>query len=67
MNSSIDEFLDYVDIWKLKVHQKLKRMTPVQRKAFWQRIHQEARAMGLNVAELEKKPKRATKPSRRTG
>jgi len=67
MNTDLNEFLDHVDQWKLKLHKKLKRMTPLQRKGFWQGIHEEARAMGLNVAELEKKPKRVTKPARRTG
>lgn len=67
MNSSIDEFLDHVDVWKLKLHEKLKRMTPLQRKAFWRHMHEQAGARGLSVAELEKKPKRPTKRARRTG
>ena len=67
MSSSIDEFLDHVDQWKLKVHEKLKRMTPLQRKAFWQQIHEQARTQGLRVVELEKKAKRPKKRARRTG
>ena len=55
MNPSIDEFLKHVDHWKLKLHKKLKRMTPLQRKAFWQGIHEEARTQGLHVVDLGKK------------
>jgi len=67
MNSGIDELLDHVDQWKLKVHAKLKRMTPLQRKAFWKRIHEDARAQGLRVVEAEEKPKRTRKRARKTG
>jgi hypothetical protein len=67
MNSSIDEFLKHVDQWKLKLHKKLKRMSPLQQKAFWQGIHEEARARGLRVVDLEKTGKRPTKRARRTG
>ena len=67
MTSGINEFLDQVDQWKLQVHEKLKRMTPVQRKAFWQQIHEQARTRGLRVVEPEKKAKRPTKRARRTG
>jgi len=65
MNSEIEEYLDHVDQWKLRLHEKLKRLTPAQRKAFWARIHEEARARGLPVVEPEKPAKRAKKrPSR---
>lgn len=67
MNSSIDEFLNHVDQWKLKLHKKLKRMTPLQRKAFWHQIREQARARGLQVVDLEKTEKRPTKRARRTG
>jgi hypothetical protein len=67
MSSGIDEFLDQVDQWKLKVHDKLKRMTPLLREAFWQQIHEQARTQGLRVIELEKKAKRPKKRTRRTG
>ncbi len=67
MSSSIDEFLNHVDQWKLKLHKKLKRMTPLQRKAFWQGIHEEARAQGLHVVDSEMQTKRPTKRARRTG
>ncbi len=67
MNSGIDEFLDHVDQWKLQLHEKLKRMTPPERKAFWHQIHEEARKQGLRVVEPEKKAKRPTKRARRTG
>ena len=67
MNSDIDDFLDHVDEWKFKLHERLKRMTPAQRKAFWNQIHEQARARGLPVVELEKPSKRPTKRVRRTG
>ena len=51
MNSDIDEFLDHVDEWKFKLHAKLSRMTPAQRKAFWAEVHEKARARGLRVVE----------------
>jgi len=40
----IEEFLDHVDQWKFKLQEKLKGMTPTQRKAFWKQIREEARA-----------------------
>ena len=67
MNSDIDEFLDHVDRWKFKLHERLKRMTPAQRKAFWKGIHEQARARGLPVVEPEKRSKRPTKRVQRTG
>jgi hypothetical protein len=67
MNSGIDELLDHVDQWKFKLHEKLKRLTPLQRKAFWKRIHEEARGRGLCVVEPEAKPKRSRKRARKTG
>jgi hypothetical protein len=67
MNSGIDESLDHVDQWKLQLHDKLKRMTPLQREAFWQQIREQARTRGLRVVEPEKKAKRPTKRARRTG
>ena len=67
MNSNIDEFLDHVDQWKFKLHERLKRMTPAQRKAFWNEIHEQARARGLPVVEQEKPAKRPAKRVRRTG
>ena len=45
MNSDkleIEEFLDHIDEWKFKLHERLKRMTPVQRKAFWNQIRDDA-------------------------
>lgn len=67
MNSGIDDFLDHVDQWKLKLHEKLKGKTPAQRKAFWSQIHEEARMSGLPVVESEKPSKRPAKNTRRTG
>ena len=66
MSSDIEEFLDHVDQWKFKLHERLKGMTPSQRKAFWKQIHEEARARGLRVVEAEKPAKRPTKKVRRT-
>ena len=66
MNSGIDDLLDMVDQWKFKVHERLKGLTPQQRRAFWSRIGQRARKMGLNVIEPEKPGKRTAKRVRRT-
>jgi len=57
MSFDMDEFLDHIDQWKLKVHERLKRMTPAQRKEFWDQIHEEARARGLTIVEPEKPAK----------
>ncbi len=67
MSSDMDEFLDHVDQWKFKLHERLKRMTPAQRKQFWAQIRENARARGLHVVEPEKPAKRPTKRVRRTG
>ena len=67
MNSSIDEFLNHVDEWKIRLHRKLKRMTPLQQKAFWKEIQDEARARGLRIVQLKEAGKRPTKRTRRTG
>lgn len=67
MNSGIEELLDHVDEWKLKLHNRLKGMKPTQRKAFWQRIEEEARARGLRVIEPEQPKKTPRKRARRTG
>jgi hypothetical protein len=66
MSSGIDEFLDHVDEWKFKLHEELKDLSPAQRKAFWKRIHEDARKRGLNVVEPEKPAKRPTKRVQRT-
>jgi hypothetical protein len=67
MSSDINDFLDHVDQWKLELHNQLKRMTPAQRRAFWDQIHEEARTRGLPVAEGEGSAKRPTKRARRSG
>jgi hypothetical protein len=67
MNSEIDDLLDMVDEWKFKVHERLKGLTPKQRRAFWSRIGQRARKIGLHVIESDERAKRATKRVRRTG
>jgi hypothetical protein len=67
MKSDIDDLLNMVDKWKFKLHTKLKKMTSVERRAFWSKIHQDARKSGLNVAEPERAVKRPMKRVRRTG
>jgi hypothetical protein len=67
MSSDLEEFLDHVDQWIFKFHDKLKRVTPTQRKAFWKHIREDARARGLTVVEPEKSPKHPPKRVRRTG
>lgn len=67
MNSDLEKFLDHIDQWKFKLHERLKKMTPAQRKAFWAQIHEEARARGLPVVEPEGPPKRSTKRARPMG
>ena len=67
MKLEIEKFLEHIDEWKFKVHEKLKGLSPAQRKAYWKRIHEEARARGLNVVDPEKPAKRPTKRVRRTG
>ena len=66
MNSEIDEYLNDIDAWKLKLHKRLKGMTATQRRAFWNRIHDEARARGPNVVEPDKPVKRPAKRIRRS-
>ena len=56
MKLEIEKFLDHVDAWKVKLHGRLKRMSPTQRKAFWAQIREDARARGLTVVEPKKKP-----------
>jgi hypothetical protein len=52
----LDDLLDKVDRWKLKLAAKLKRSTPARRAAFWQRARQKARQAGLRVvAPVEKR------------
>jgi len=66
MSSSIVELLDMVDAWKFALHDKLEKMSPSERRAFWKQIHEEARKTGLHVAGLEKRPKPTAKRVRRT-
>ncbi|MBI4604448.1 MAG: hypothetical protein HY721_21005 [Planctomycetes bacterium] len=61
MNFELDDLLDMVDEWKLKVHERLKGLTRMQRRAFWSRIGRQARKMGLRVIEPERPSKRVTK------
>ena len=63
----IEKFLDHVDQWKFKLHEELEKMTPAQRKVFWNRIHEDARRRGLNVVETEMPAKPPSKRVRRTG
>ncbi len=65
MNSEIDDLLNEVDKWKFKLHEKLKRMTPKQRAAFWKRAEKRARAMGLTVIGSDEVVKPKAKRTRR--
>ncbi len=67
MSSDIEEFLNEVDRWKFKAHERLKGLTAKQRQLFWTRIGRKARAMSLHVTEGEKPTKRTAKRARRTG
>ena len=67
MKLEIEKFLDEIDRWKFKLHARLKRMTPAQRKAFWKKIREDARARGLNVVEAEEPVEQPVKKVRRTG
>jgi hypothetical protein len=67
MKLEIEKFLDRFDQWKFKLHEKLKGMTPAQRRAFRQQAHEDARARGLNVVDPEEPAKRPSKRVRRTG
>jgi hypothetical protein len=67
MSSNIEDFLDEVDRWKFKVHERLKGLTAKQRRSFWEQSAARARAMGLNVVEPRKTAKRPAKRARRTG
>jgi hypothetical protein len=67
MKSEIDEMLDMVDEWKLKVHEQLKGLTPEQRRAFWSRVGRRARKMGFHMVEPEKPAKRPSRRVRRMG
>ena len=66
MKLEIEKFLDEIDEWKFKLHEKLKGMSPAQRKAFWNEAHEWARVRGLNVVEPEKPAKPSAKRIRRT-
>jgi hypothetical protein len=53
MDSNSNSFLDRVDQWKFKVHEKLSGMTAAERLTFWNKIHEEGRARGLPVFQSE--------------
>jgi hypothetical protein len=67
MKLEIERFLNQIDEWKFKLHEKLKGMSATQRKAFWRQVRERARARGLNVVEPEEPAKRPAKRVRRTG
>lgn len=67
MSSEIEAFLDEVDRWKFKAHERLKGLTAKQRQAFWTRIGAQARQLGLHVIEPAKPAKRPARRTRRTG
>jgi hypothetical protein len=60
MSSDLDAFLDEVDQWKFKAHERLRALTAKQRQAFWARSARKAHAMGLSVIEPKKPSKAAT-------
>ena len=60
----IEKFLEQIDEWKLKLHKKLKGLSPAQRKAFWKQAHERARARGFNVVDPEE-PGQPAKPAKR--
>ncbi len=64
MSSDLEALLDEVDRWKLKVHERLRGLTAKQRRAYWARVAEQARAMGLRVMETEEATKRPRKPGR---
>ena len=43
MKLEIEKFLEHIDEWKFKLHEKLKGLTPAQREAYWSRIHERRR------------------------
>jgi hypothetical protein len=47
-----------VDEWKLALREKLERLSPAQRRVFWEGIHEEARREGLALGEAAKPAKR---------
>ena len=67
MNSGIDEYLDEVDQWKRRVHEKLKRLAPKQRAAFWKRAAQKARHIGLRVVQPKEQHEAVPARTRHTG
>ena len=68
MNYEADELLDMVDEWKFKLYDRLTKMTPRQRAAFWDQSAERARAMGFRVIKSRRAgTKRPAKPVRRTG
>ncbi len=67
MNSNIDDYLNEVDQWKHRVHEQLKGLTPKQRAAFWARVGQKARRIGLPLTGPVKRAKPRTTRVRRTG
>jgi len=67
MSLDIDELLDEVDRWKFSVQEQLKNLSATQRSAFWAKMGQRARRMGMRVVESKKPDMRATKREHRTG
>lgn len=65
MNFKADDLLDRVDGWKLKLHEKLRSLTPEQRAAFWQATLNDACAAGLARREQPPTRKRSPKRTRR--
>ncbi len=66
MKLEIDKFLDRIDKWKFRVQKKLDKMTPAEEAAFWRRVREDARKLGLHVVEPPE-TKNAKHRIRRTG
>ncbi len=65
MNSDINKFLDEVDKWKFKLHEKLKKMTKEEETAFWAQALEKARALGLPIVDTDLAEKRKARRFRR--
>lgn len=60
MNFAADDLLDHIDEWKLKLQERLAALTGEQRRAFWKEVEDQARTVGLPLAEP---PEAAERPA----
>lgn len=65
MNYDPDDLLDHVDQWKLKLSEKLNKMTPEEEQEFWRQSREKARAMGIIFAGDDPPTKSQPKRKRR--